>query len=174
MDLTYKTESEIYSMNKEINLKICKNMTFSAGHFTIFSATHREALHGHNYAVNVTLTVGVHAAGLAFDYRDYKKKVRALCDSLNLHFLLPAYSPFLKLEEKEDMWLTHFDQDKIPFLKKDVIILPLPNITLEELSGWFVRELLGFKDELIASGVSGIKVEIANGPEHSASTEERW
>ena len=36
-----------------------ENMKFSAAHFTIFSDTHREHLHGHNYTAHVALTTEI-------------------------------------------------------------------------------------------------------------------
>src|SRR5438477_11730764 len=92
---------------------------FSAGHFTIFSATDREDLHGHNYQVNVALEVLLTEHGLMFDYRFYKNKLLAICQKLDRRFLLPSQSEYLKLEETEKMWLAHFNQEKIPFLKRD-------------------------------------------------------
>ena len=107
--------------------------SFSAGHFTIFSATEREDLHGHNYHVSVSMQVELNDNGMAFDYRIYKNKLRQLCQQLDRRFLLPAQSHYLTLEETADMWIGHFNQERIPFLKRDVLILPVCNITIEEL-----------------------------------------
>jgi len=142
---------------------------FSAGHFTIFSATDREPLHGHNYNVSVSFKIKLHHTGLSFDYRDYKTKLRVLCDKLNMHFLLPQYSPYLKLEENKDMLFAYFDQDKIPFLKKDVVILPLSNITIEELAHWFLQKLLEYEKEIKEDGIEQIILKVHNGPGHAGA-----
>ena len=57
-------------------------MLFSAGHFTIFSATEREPLHGHNFTVTAEITAAVDSNGMTCDYRVYKKKYIALCKQL--------------------------------------------------------------------------------------------
>lgn len=142
-------------------------LSFSAGHFTIFSATKREDLHGHNYYVNVEFRVLLNDNGLAFDYRVYKKKLLAICDHLDRRFLLPSQSKFLQLEDAGDMWLAHFGEEKIPFLKRDVVILPICNVTIEELSHWVLGQLLQERDELKTNCVQGMTVRVFNGPGQS-------
>lgn len=151
------------------SLTIHKNeLEFSAGHFTIFSATEREALHGHNYYVAVTFEFEVADSGLSFDYRHYKKKLLALCNQLDRHFLLPGQSPHLSIEDNGDYWQAHFNHQKIPFLKEDVVILPLTNITIEELSRWFLQHLTNDAAELAKHHISGISVDVYNGPGQSS------
>lgn len=142
-------------------------LSFSAGHFTIFSATDREDLHGHNYYVNAAFHVLVKDNGMAFDYRIYKTKLLALCNQLNLRFLLPAHSKYLTLEETDDMWLAHFNHEKIPFLKRDALILPICNVTIEELSHWFLQQLTQDTDELKKNDIQKITIRVFNGPGQS-------
>ena len=143
---------------------------FSAGHFTIFSATQREDLHGHNYHVALSMEVLLHENGMAFDYRIYKNKLRELCQQLDRRFLLPSQSCYLKIEEVGDMWIGHFNQEKIPFLKRDVLILPICNVTIEELSHWFLGQLTQNKEELQGHGVQHIAVKVCNGVSSGAAT----
>lgn len=154
-----------------VNLEIHKEeLAFSAGHFTIFSATEREALHGHNYYVSLDLTVLVQQNGLSFDYRHYKNKLLTLCHHLDNYFLLPAHSPHLQLEEEGDYLIAHFNKQKIPFLKQDVIILPLSNITIEELSHWFLQKLLADQLEIKRHAIQKITVKVYNGPGQSGAS----
>jgi 6-pyruvoyltetrahydropterin/6-carboxytetrahydropterin synthase len=144
--------------------------SFSAGHFTIFSATQREDMHGHNYRVTVSMHVELQENGMAFDYRIYKNKLRALCDQLDRRFLLPSQSQYLKIEDAGDMWIGHFNHEKIPFLKRDVLILPICNVTIEELSHWFLGQLTQNKEELALHGIKDIIVKVFNGPSQSGAT----
>src|SRR3989338_5848575 len=89
-----------------------ESMKFSAGHFTIFSATHREKLHGHNYTVYCALETLIGEHGLAFDYRFYKNKLHELCKKLNGCFLLAGNSPHLHFEEHDDHYWIHFHTEK--------------------------------------------------------------
>lgn len=122
------------------------NLSFSAGHFSIFSATERENLHGHNYLLDATLTTPVNEAGISFDYRIYRRKIECLCRSLSQIFLLPGECPYLDIVESDEHIYAHFHDEKIPFLKRDIKILPIRNITIEELSRWFVERLVADED----------------------------
>src|SRR3990167_1111311 len=155
-----------------------KSMKFSAGHTTIFSATEREPLHGHMYQVYLALTTWVEAQpgignGMAFDYRYYKARVHALCRQLNQTFLMPQFSPFLTLTEDAEYYYFTFNHKKIPFLKEDVTLMPLSNITVEELSRWFVNELIQDKKELKKHRIERIVEKISSAPGQSASHEWR-
>lgn len=149
-----------------------EEFSFSAGHFTIFSATEREHLHGHNYNVSITFQFEITHNGLSFDYRHYKKKILALCEQLDRHFLLPSESPYLVLKATEEYWHAHFNQQIIPFLKSDVIILPLTNITIEELSRWFLQNILEDANTIESHAIHEITVKVYNGPGQSGGS--RW
>lgn len=160
-------------MTRTSIVELHKNeFSFSAGHFTIFSATDREDLHGHNYNVSTAIHVILNDNGLAFDYRLYKKKLQVLCDKLDRRFLLPAHSKYLKLEDMGDMWFAHFNNEKIPFLKRDVVILPVTNVTIEELSHWFLNQLTENVIELKSHGIQKIKLSVYNGPGQSGAA--KW
>jgi 6-pyruvoyltetrahydropterin/6-carboxytetrahydropterin synthase len=70
---------------------------FAAAHFTLFSATERENLHGHNFQVTLDATATVHDDGLTFDYNILKKALKALCDGLDEQVLMPSKSPYLSV-----------------------------------------------------------------------------
>ncbi|OGT38208.1 MAG: 6-pyruvoyl tetrahydrobiopterin synthase [Gammaproteobacteria bacterium RIFCSPHIGHO2_12_FULL_38_14] len=145
--------------------------SFSAGHFTIFSATEREHLHGHNYYVSLALQTIVEHNGLTFDYRHFKQKLLGLCELLDRHLLLPKNSPYLTLEEQEDYWIAHFNQQKMPFLKNDVVVLPVKNITIEELAVWFLENILKNQAEIDKYKISKVIVKVYNGPGQAGKVE---
>lgn len=146
-----------------------ESMKFSAGHTTIFSRTEREPLHGHMYSVYLGLTTAVVENGLTFDYRYYKEKIHKLCKYLNQTFLMPKYSPYLEFAEDDDYYYFTFNHKKMPFLKEDVTILPVINITVEELSKWFVEELTADKQQLQSHRIEKIVVKVFSAPGQSAS-----
>lgn len=146
-----------------------ETMKFSAGHTTIFSATEREPLHGHMYQVYLALTTWVKEDGMTFDYRYYKRKIQDLCRGLNQTFLMPKYSPYLIYEEDQDYLYFTFNQKKIPFLREDVTVLPVVNITVEELSKWFVEQLITEKEELDKHRIEQIVVKVFSAPGQSAN-----
>jgi len=122
---------------------------FNAGHFTLFSPTEREDIHGHTFYVAAEVDSPVGADGLAFDYKLVKSRLKALCDHLDEKVLLPASSPYLELMEEAEYLVARFDRERIMFLHRDVRVLAVRNVTVEELAPWFLERLLG--DEALAS-----------------------
>lgn len=124
-------------------IEICKDyLHFNAAHFTLFSATEREDLHGHTFYVAATIDSPVGDDGLAFDYNLFKTALAALCDELDEKVLLPERSPHLRLEHSDDYLIARFADERIPFLPRDVLTLPIRNITVEELAPWFLERLM--------------------------------
>lgn len=150
------------------SLEIHKDeFSFSAGHFTIFSATERESLHGHNYQVSVAFELNIENNGMSFDYRYYKNKIQQICDQLDRRFMLPSHSPYMRLEENDQYWVAHFNQQALSFPKEDVVILELANTTIEELSHWFLQQLLLDEPQIRSHGISSVELRVYNGPGQS-------
>jgi 6-pyruvoyltetrahydropterin/6-carboxytetrahydropterin synthase len=140
---------------------------FSAGHFTIFSATEREPLHGHNYTVEVVFSALMHE-GLTFDYRHVAEKITQLCRALSLHCLMPTQSPHLSIHEEEAHYHIIFNHASMWLLKSDVILMPLENITLETLSQWFVDQVIQDTVFLKKFPLKRLAIKVFNGPFHAA------
>ena len=146
-------------------------LKFSAAHFTIFSATERERIHGHNFAVSAEVTAAVGDDGLCFDYNVIKRKMRELCDALDEYVLLPARSPHLTVHAGDDTVRAEFNGETLVFPAADTLVLPLANITSEELS-WYLLEQLLEGDAAVRYEISALTVTVASGAGQSAST--RW
>ncbi|NOX49684.1 MAG: 6-pyruvoyl tetrahydropterin synthase [Gammaproteobacteria bacterium] len=114
---------------------------FAAAHFTIFSATSRENLHGHNFQVTLDAHAAIQEDGLTFDYNILKTNLKKLCDRLDEQVLMPSHSPHLKVEQDNNYTYILFDNDRIPFLERDLTLVPIRNITVEELAQYFLQEL---------------------------------
>lgn len=141
---------------------------FNSGHFTIFSDTDREDLHGHTFYVKALIDSPVDVTGLAFDYNLVKQRLKILCDSIDEKVLLPERSPFLSLVEEDGYLVAMFANEKLPFLPRDVITLPVANITVEELAPWFLAALL--EDPAISSlRLPRVEVSVSSGPGQWAS-----
>lgn len=124
-----------------------QEMKFSAAHFTIFSSTERETLHGHNFQLRVEVTAEVDSNGLIFDYTKLRKHLIQLCRSLNEFCLIAEKSPYLKIRNQTASYEIIFNQQSMLLLKEDVKLLPLANISTEELATWFLEEIE--KNEII-------------------------
>ncbi len=144
---------------------------FSAGHFTMFSATERENLHGHNFHVIVRFDAEVGPGGLAFDFQQLKDRIEAQCKRWNEVVLIPTQSPWLAIDDRPDEPYVYatFDGERIPFLRRDVLLLPMTNGSLEELSRTFLEAVSD--DTLLGSlHISHIEVHISTEPGQSAGT----
>jgi len=162
-------------MSEKVTIRLAKqNMKFSAAHFTIFSASERERLHGHNFFVEVDIHARMQGNGLCFDYGIYKDRVVALCRELNEWMILPTRSPHLRIEEDGDLLHAVFAGQRIPFLREDVKLLPIENATLEEFAGWFLARLGEDRAALRAHAIEEIEVRVASAPGQSAGRRARF
>lgn len=140
-------------------------MKFSAAHFTLFGPGSRERLHGHDYFISATLRARVSDDGLCFDYALLKRELMALCSDVDEYVLLPGESPLLRVERDGTQLVAVFGEERIPFLSSDVRVLPLANITLEELARWFLGRLLqACGDRFGAWGLLDLELFVEAGP----------
>lgn len=115
---------------------------FSCGHFLIFPDGSKERIHGHNYQVKVRIHGDLSDRGLVLDFIQVKPHIRRLCDQLDEHFLLPGEHPDLLWQERDDGH-TEFAYKDCRYLlpSEEVIVLPINNSSVENISAWFGREL---------------------------------
>jgi 6-pyruvoyltetrahydropterin/6-carboxytetrahydropterin synthase len=157
--MSYKTTIELFK----------EDMKFSAGHFTIFSATERERLHGHNFKVKGLFSLEVSSNGLTADYNIFKDKLRALCNSLDEYFLIPSQSPHLQISEKDQKVYLKHNTDELIFYKKDVKLLPISNTTVEELSYYLTNCLIEDENMLETYKIDKIEIKVSSGEGQLAS-----
>lgn len=158
---------------RETTIDISRNdMKFSVAHFTIFSPTNRERIHGHNYYLRVKFKAYVSDLGLSFDYREFRRMLIMKCKLLNESFLLPTKSKYLRVDTfySDDSLEVTFNKKSMILLKEDVTLLPLSNISSESLSSWFLTFLLEQKENIRENKISMIESMISTTQGHSSST----
>ncbi len=115
---------------------------FSAAHFLIFPDGTAERLHGHNYRVYVELEAALSRFGLVMDFKQVKPVIRELVDELDEHWLVPGENPALGVRRRGDgVTEVRFAQRFYAAPDEDVIVLPVNNISAENLAGFVGREL---------------------------------
>lgn len=121
-----------------------ENFKFSASHFTIFAADRAERLHGHNYYANceICLSSVDPKLGLAFDFNLVKPMIRDITEGIDEFVLLPKHSPYLKLEHDGSQVKVRFGEKHYSFPAEDTQVLPVVNITSEELARYIADALL--------------------------------
>ena len=146
-----------------------EDMHFSAAHFTIFSANERENLHGHNFFVEARASGPIDANGLCFDYTVLKTRLRALCDSLDETVLVASQSPHLEIQEGPEEVVVSFHNQTLRLPQRDVKLLPIRNVTVEELAHWFAAKVTG-DDSFAALSVETLTIRLSSGPGQWAET----
>lgn len=126
-----------------VEIEIAKDyFTFAAAHFTIFSRTSRERLHGHSFRVRAKIVAKVDANGLMFDYGPLKRRIKSLCDEHDEYLLLPEHSSFLTIQAVAGIANISFNKKFMSIPMDEVKILPVRNVTVEELSAYFLDRLI--------------------------------
>ncbi len=119
---------------------------FSASHFTVFTATEAERLHGHNYAIAVECELsGLNELGMGFEFNTLKPHIKALADVWDEHILIAGRNPFissrLEMIGSTQHQVFEFHGRSYRFPVDEVKILPVSNITSEELAREFAKFL---------------------------------
>jgi 6-pyruvoyltetrahydropterin/6-carboxytetrahydropterin synthase len=134
---------------------------FSAAHYTIFSATERERLHGHNYSVSVKIVAPMGTNGFSADYNVYKERLARLCVGLDEYMLLAGDSPHQQIAEAGACYrVTHAGQEML-FLQSDTLVLPIRNATVEEFSRYLLQQLV---EQSAGDDLREIELCVASGP----------
>lgn len=141
---------------------------FSCAHFTIFSANERENLHGHNYTVRARAQCTIADSGLCFDYNKLKDMIAVVCKSLDETTLLPAFSPYLSIRSEENYVCVDFANETLKFLERDVTLLEVRNVSVEELATWLIAQLTSLI-EFQSLSIMRFEVTVSSGPSESAT-----
>ena len=153
-------------MTKLTTIEIHKqNQHFSVAHFTIFSATNRERLHGHNIRVAVNITGEIDDNGLCFDYAVYKKVIQDMCNKYDEYTLIAKNSPHLSIESDETYYYVTHNGISMPLLKSDTILLPVLNVTIEELSHFLLEEILDDHSLVDELKIHEFEMRVSSGPD---------
>lgn len=143
------------------------NLRFDCAHFITYGGK-CEHLHGHNYGVSVTVEGPLTADSYVVDFVDLKKIIRRVSETLDHRFLLPLKNPHLVLEQANEHWSIQFEGREYRFPARDVVPLPVDNITAERLAEYIWNEIVR---ELLALGnnhLDTISIGIEEAPGQSA------
>jgi 6-pyruvoyltetrahydropterin/6-carboxytetrahydropterin synthase len=118
-------------------------LKFSVAHFLIFPDGSAERLHGHNYRVYVEIEARLSAFGLVVDFLHIKPIIRALCDALDEHWILPGLHPELAIESlPNDHIEVRYRERTYRAPAEDVIVLEINNTSAENFAAYLGRALM--------------------------------
>ncbi len=123
-----------------------ESFKFSSTHFTLFSPSEAERLHGHNYQVAVECEFQkLDALGMGFEFNTLKPHIKALTEAWDERVLIQSQSPYLKLIREDVRGEPHvtidFANRSYRFPTADVVLLDTVNVTSEELARIFTLSL---------------------------------
>jgi 6-pyruvoyltetrahydropterin/6-carboxytetrahydropterin synthase len=149
-----------------------EDLKFSGAHFTIFSATERERLHGHNFKVRASVVAPVDENGMCFNYQEIKSRLRKLCSSLDEYVLLPGQSPHMQINQEGPMYIAHFNGESMSFLTSDTQVLDIRNTTVEEFSHYILQQLVNADNFFADNDVHSMTIAVSSGDGQWGST--KW
>lgn len=136
-----------------------QNFKFSAAHFLIFDEKHAERLHGHNYQVRVDIKTpseeALHADGYFVDFNVFKKYIKSRLDQWDEIVLLPEKHPDMKFKKTNKSLEVTFRDRFYVFPLNEVLLLPVTNTSVEQLSRLLAEEFYG---EFKQYSVKAVKV----------------
>jgi len=138
---------------------------FSAAHYTIFTATERERLHGHNYSVSAKIVAPMGDNGFSADYNVYKTRIASLCDAWDEYTLLAGNSPYQTIEETGGRFRVSYADQVMEFLCTDTQVLPIRNATVEEFSRYMLELLIR---DSAGDDLHEVQLCVASGPGQKA------
>ncbi len=119
-----------------LTVKLAKeDFKFAAAHFTLFPDAPAERLHGHNYRVRIELEGReMGPEGLLAPVAEVKTRIRAICQELDEHTLIPEKSPQLEVTLEGTAVTIRCRGRHYQLPADEVRLLPLPNVTMELLA----------------------------------------
>ena len=145
-------------------LRLAKgDFKFSAAHFTLFSATEAEPLHGHNYRVLVEIGGDeLDSLGLLVETGILKRRIREILTELDDRVLLPERSPLLEITVERGQVDCRYSDRAYRFPEREVVLLPLVNVTMELLARLVWRQLAEDLDDIDATHLA-VEIEETDG-----------
>ena len=111
------------------------NLMFAAGHFASYDGDQVEPLHGHNYRLGVTIEGPVEQNAYVFNFVTLKRIMKQLVDELDHRMILPRGNPLIEVAAQDDGGVIVRTQGRwYRFPQQDVVILDLPNTTVEMMA----------------------------------------
>ena len=140
-----------------------EDFKFSSAHFTVFGPEDAEPLHGHNYRVEVELSGSkLDSLGLLVDLARVKGVIRARCDELDSLTLVPEGNRFLELSNDHGNLEVRYADRLYCLPENEVLVLPLANVTIEELARMFWEDLRARFDssQELVGRIDGLTVKV--------------
>ncbi|MFW3146721.1 MAG: 6-pyruvoyl trahydropterin synthase family protein [Thermoplasmatota archaeon] len=138
------------------------NLRFSSCH-VLLRHDKCSRLHGHSYGVHLDVRGELDENHMLVDFGKVKKTIRYIADELDHRTLVPTENPDIRLNvinDGENLEVSMPDR-KYSFPICDVVKLPIPTTTVEELSKYLLRRFM--EEFQVPDGVSEISLGVDEG-----------
>ena len=138
------------------------NLMFAAGHFVSYDGDKVEPLHGHNYRFSVALEGPTEANAYVFNFVTLKRIMKRLADQFDHRMLLPRDNPLITIEPPADGGVIVRTPGRwYRFPLEDVVLLPMPNTTVEMLARYLCGQLRAELAQLAdARHLTAVEIEV--------------
>ncbi len=133
-------------------------LVFSAAHFITFNGNVCERLHGHNYRVRAEIVGPLDENHYVIDFIALRDSLKAICDELDHHMLLPTEHPTIHVVANEREVEVSFEDRRWIFPRGDCILLPMPNTTAELIAKYIAERLLNDLQQLTGARPSLVRL----------------
>ena len=103
--------------------------------------------------------------GLCFDYAIYKKILQELCHRYDEYTLIAECSPHLTISSDDTYHHITHNNVTMMLLKSETILLPVRNVTIEELSHYLLGEVLGDYKLVDELKIHEFEMRVSSGPD---------
>ena len=141
------------------------NLQFSATHFLIGEKFGVEALHGHNFGVEITFRSKIDADGIVVDFAKLRAYANEIIEQLNHKLLIPAKNSDLKIELDNKNISISANNIALMLKTNNVIQIPFVNTSAELIAEYFAQGILTkLRDSGIINGTGTLKVGVSEEP----------
>lgn len=117
-------------------------LKFSVAHMTVFPDGTKEALHGHNYEVDVTIGLKDIRFKKMISFSVFKAAIKSICELWDEKVLLATENPYFEIESQTKRELEFaLCKKRYRLPTEECVLLPIDNVVCETLADEFLRLL---------------------------------
>ena len=143
---------------------------FSCAHMTVFPDGTKERLHGHNYTIAIAIDVDSVELAAMIPFTAIKQALSELCAAYKERVLLAERNPHFKIvrDDGKEFELT-LCGERYVLPRGDVLLLPIDNISVEQLAQHVAAILQTKIAVLAAPQVRALEVTVEESPGQGSS-----
>jgi 6-pyruvoyl-tetrahydropterin synthase len=143
--------------------------TFSAAHAGLHDGEF-EPMHGHSFSVMLRLHGEPDETGIVYDFTKAKDLLAAVIAPLKRRTIMPVSPPGGCCQHDGNQVVITCGTKRYSLPATDVVLLPVPNTTTEQIAAWLLGELVPLLD---APGLRRADLTLAEAPDTSATVTAR-